>query len=66
MHDKIQTGLRLPEDRYNQLTQIAEKAGVSINQLILLLIEVGLKAVNLGIEGLSREELRSYLHTDGQ
>ena len=62
MHDKIQTGLRLPEDRYSQLTQIAEKAGVSINALILLLIEVGMKAVNLGVEEFRREDFQNLQH----
>lgn len=40
--DKIQTGLRIPEKRYDELTEIAEEIGVSINSLILMLIDLGL------------------------
>ena len=41
-NDKIQTGLRLPVARYRQLAVLADEIGVSINALILMLIDLGL------------------------
>ncbi len=49
-NDKIQTGLRVPEPLYNQLKESAERTGLSINAQILFLIDVGMNAVNLGIQ----------------
>ena len=46
---KIQTGLRVPEDVYDDLQARAKKMGVSINQLILMLISVGMKFLDEGI-----------------
>lgn len=40
--DKIQTGLRVPEGQYNRLSDISSRMGVSINALILMLIDIGL------------------------
>lgn len=40
--DKIQTGLRIPEGQYKRLTDISDRMGVSINALILILIDIGL------------------------
>ena len=40
--DKIQTGLRIPEGQYRRLTAISDRMGVSINALILMLIDIGL------------------------
>lgn len=40
--DKIQTGLRIPERQYIKIKERADRMGVSINQLILVLIDVGL------------------------
>lgn len=40
--DKIQTGLRIPESQYKRLTNISDRMGVSINALILILIDLGL------------------------
>lgn len=40
--DKIQTGLRIPERQYERLAVISERMGVSINALILMLIDIGL------------------------
>lgn len=48
--DKIQTGLRIPESRYNELKKIADKSGASINSIILFLVDIGLTAVSVGIE----------------
>lgn len=57
--DKIQTGLRIPAQRYLELTCLAETMGISLNAMILFLVDVGLSAVNLGIE----EAARSGPHT---
>lgn len=46
MKDKIQTGLRIPEKRYEELTKIASEAGLSLNSLILALIDLGLAVRN--------------------
>lgn len=40
--DKIQTGLRIPEGQYERLTAISDRMGVSINALILMLVDIGL------------------------
>lgn len=48
--DKIQTGLRIPLDRYNELKEMADRSGASVNSIILFLVDVGLSAVNSGIE----------------
>lgn len=50
MESKIQTGLRIPKDRYDELKEVADSSGVSINSIILFLIEMGLSAFNRGIE----------------
>lgn len=42
LNGKIQTGLRIPEPRYRQLVQIADESGVSVNSLILVLLDLGL------------------------
>lgn len=45
-NDKVQTGLRIPADRYDELVSLADTIGVSINSLLLLLIDLGLSARN--------------------
>ena len=40
--DKIQTGLRIPEGQYIKIKERADRMGVSINQLILVLVDIGL------------------------
>ena len=47
---KVQTGLRIPEPLYNQLSETAKRTGVSINAQILFLIDIGMQTVNLGIQ----------------
>lgn len=42
MDSKIQTGLRIPEKRYEELVCLAQEMGVSINSLLLMLIDLGL------------------------
>lgn len=44
--DKIQTGLRIPEKQYKRLTDISDRMGVSINALILMLIDIGLNQLD--------------------
>ena len=39
---KIQTGLRIPEKKYGELVAIADDIGVSVNSLILMLVDLGL------------------------
>lgn len=40
--DKIQTGLRIPEGQYERLTVLSKRMGVSLNALVLVLIDTGL------------------------
>lgn len=42
MDSKIQTGLRIPEKRYKELISLAQEIGVSLNSLLLMLIDLGL------------------------
>lgn len=44
--DKIQTGLRIPAKRYEELSVIADEVGVSMNALILMLVDLGLTLRN--------------------
>lgn len=44
--DKVQTGLRIPVNRYEELLALADTVGVSINSLLLMLIDLGLSARN--------------------
>ena len=46
MEDKIQTGLRIPENQYNRIKERADRMGVSINQLILVLVDIGLNLLD--------------------
>ena len=64
--DKIQTGLRIPQDRYDELRGMADRSGVSLNAMILFLVDVGLSAINLGIEGVAHSLPRIPQRTDGQ
>lgn len=43
---KIQTGLRIPEKQYERLKKMADRMGVSINSLMLILIDYGLKILD--------------------
>lgn len=64
MADRIQTGLRIPEALYNQLAEAAARSGVSINAQILFLLDVGMQAVNLGIQEERRTLSRMRRDTD--
>lgn len=46
MDDKIQTGLRIPAARCQELQKIAEEMGVSLNALLLVLIDLGMMLRN--------------------
>ena len=46
MTDKIQTGLRIPEERYKEIAKLASTAGISLNSMILALIDLGLAVRN--------------------
>ncbi|MCI8829514.1 MAG: hypothetical protein HFG43_00800 [Lachnospiraceae bacterium] len=48
--DKIQTGLRIPEKQYERLTVFADRMGVSINALILMLVDIGLNQLECQIK----------------
>ena len=58
MESKVQTGLRIPEAQYTKLVAESDRIGISINALILLLIDVGFSALTLGTEA----EFRALLH----
>ncbi len=45
MDNKIQTGLRIPQEQYERLREMSDRIGVSINSLILMLIDLGIKVL---------------------
>ena len=64
LDSKIQTGLRIPKNRYNELKDMANKSGASINSIILFFVEIGLSAFTLGIEQEAHFAPRSLQCTD--
>lgn len=48
--EKIQTGLRIPAGRYAELQEVAEVVGVSMNSLILMLVDLGLSVRGLPVQ----------------
>lgn len=62
--NKVQTGLRIPEEQYEKLRQAAERSGVSINSQILYLIDIGLRVLDLGVQALPRESAHTQQDTD--
>ena len=54
MKTKIQTGIRIPEELHKELQTKADRMGVSINQLMLVLIDMGLNLMEKGV--IPREE----------
>lgn len=46
MREKIQTGLRVPEHQYQKIKENADRIGVSVNQYILMLIDIGLTCLD--------------------
>lgn len=59
MQPKIQTGLRIPADQYNEFCLLSDRMGISLNAVVLFLADVGLSAINRGIEAEARDSLRS-------
>lgn len=59
MNCKIQTGLRIPEERYETLLNMSEDMGVSLNSLVLMLVDVGLSAISLGTQAKGRDLLHN-------
>lgn len=57
--EMIQTGLRVPENQYDRIREKAEKTGVSLNSLILILVDIGLNYLDME----SDESLRSLPHS---
>ncbi len=64
--DKIQTGLRIPQARYDELKEMADRSGISLNSMILLLVDIGLSAINLGIEESAHSSIHSLQQSGGQ
>ena len=63
---KVQTGLRIPQGRYEELRKAAERSGVSLNAIILYLVDVGMSVIGLGCEEVRRSEPHTLPHSDGQ
>lgn len=61
--DKIQTGLRIPQARYEEICSMAKRSGTSVNAIILHLIDIGISSVNRGVEEESRVALRNQKHS---
>ena len=57
--DKIQTGLRIPEKQYDRIKEQAERVGVSIKQLVLVLVDIGLNYLDME----QQESHHVVLHT---
>lgn len=57
--DKIQTGLRVPEGQYERIKIRADKAGVSINQMILVLVDIGLTFLDMERDEQFRDAVRN-------
>lgn len=55
----IQTGLRVPENQYERIREKADKVGISLNALILMLVDIGLNYLDME----SDESLRSAIHS---
>lgn len=57
--DKIQTGLRVPQARYEEIKLMADNAGVSVNTVILQLVDLGMQVIQVGVQELRRSDLHS-------
>lgn len=55
---KVQTGLRIPEKQYQRVLEKAESLGVSINQLLLVAIDIGLNCLDMEL----LEQAHVFLH----
>ncbi len=52
---KIQTVLRLQSEMYQNIKEMAQRSGVSINSLIVILIEMGMKSY----AGIGKEKVKN-------
>jgi len=59
MDNKIQTGLRIQEQRYKKIKENADRTGVSVNQYILMLIDIGLTYLDMEQAQARRIELHN-------
>ena len=59
----IQTGLRIPEKRHEELTELADRMGVAVNRLVLILIDLGLSVIRLGTPEVLRNLTRTLQDT---
>lgn len=48
MQEKIQTGLRIPENRYKELLEMSERCGASLNAIVLMVIDIGMEVIHRG------------------
>ena len=44
---RIQTGLRVPEPMYEELSRLSKETGASINAVALMLLDIGLRVIRL-------------------
>lgn len=44
---RIQTGLRVPEPMYDELSRLSKETGASINAVALMLLSIGLRVIRL-------------------
>ena len=56
---KVQTGLRLPEKQYERIREKADRIGVSINQMALILIDIGLNYLDMEKDGQNHFSFRN-------
>ena len=63
---KVQTGLRIPQGRYDELLQFAGRSGISVNAAALMLIDIGLEVISLGKQEAAHVGLHSLPHNDEQ
>ena len=61
----IQTGLRIPENLYNEFRETQQQTGITINQQALYLIDIGRRVIRLGLEQ-GRSPVHSEVCTDAQ
>jgi hypothetical protein len=60
---KVQTGLRMPEDVYEEISKASHEIGISINAYALVLINIGLEVIRQSKEqsSLSLSQIRQYI-----
>lgn len=56
---KIQTGLRIPQARYEEIVKLSEQSGASINTVLLMLMEIGWRVIQPEV----LESARALLHS---